>query len=69
MKENKNALLETTCVITILMFRYCHSYLVPFEIRTGIQMVQPFESRTLKSLIQMVTVLTFLFKKILTFLP
>ena len=31
------------------MFRCCHSYLVPFEIRTSIQMVQPFEYQTLKS--------------------
>ena len=37
------------CVITILMLRNCHSYVLPFEIRTGILIVQPFEYRTLKS--------------------
>ena len=30
------------------MLRNCHSYVLPFEIRTGIQMIQPFEYRTLK---------------------
>ena len=39
------------CVITILMLRNCHSYVVPFEIRTRFQMVQPFEYWTLKSLV------------------
>ena len=31
------------------MLQYCHSYLLPSEIRTGFQMVQPFEYWTLKS--------------------
>ena len=31
------------------MLHSCHSYVVPFEIPTGFQMVQPFEYRTLKS--------------------
>ena len=39
-------------VIIILMLRNCHSYVLPFEIRTGIQMVEPFAYHTKKSSIQ-----------------
>ena len=31
------------CLISIFILRNCHSYVLPFEIRTGIQMVQPIE--------------------------
>ena len=36
------------------MLRYWHSYLAPFEIWSGIQMVQPFEYQTLKSKMNLV---------------
>ena len=39
------------CQVTIFILKFCHSCFVPFEIGTVIEMVEPFEYRTLKSLI------------------
>ena len=50
--QTKNLVIEWQgCQVTIFIFRFCHSYFVPFEIGTDIQMVEPFEYRTLKSLV------------------